>query len=307
MELEQMYKGIAFSPFTSLSRTVGTSDTIIYVEDEAVFPDAPNIATIGSDEQSETIIYSNKAEGQLSGCTRAVEGTAKEWQTGEIIGRNFTNKDYDTLISNILKLNKDKWETPESKTENNFVVFDAEGKPKDSGKNASSFDESGAAQNVKDKLTEHTGNNKIHITDEERQKWNEAATDKHTHSNKSVLDGITQEKVSNWDNSVEDLKNKADKTDLPNKVVNFTLSSSAWQQDSEGIYKQQLSNENFKSEMKLNISFTTKEMVKTLMDAGVTALIIENDTGVVNVFLYGEKPAIEIPIQVELVDIKEVS
>ena len=44
--------------------------------------------------------------------------------------------------------------------------------------------------NVSD-LTAHTGNNDIHITSDERTKWNNAATNSHTHANKDVLDKIT--------------------------------------------------------------------------------------------------------------------
>lgn len=47
-------------------------------------------------------------------------------------------------------------------------------------------------------LDTHTGNNTIHITSDERTKWNDANNKKHTHSNKSVLDGITSELVQKW-------------------------------------------------------------------------------------------------------------
>lgn len=45
----------------------------------------------------------------------------------------------------------------------------------------------------------HTGNTTLHITSTERTNWNDANNKKHTHSNKSVLDGITSAKVTNWD------------------------------------------------------------------------------------------------------------
>ena len=45
----------------------------------------------------------------------------------------------------------------------------------------------------------HTGNTTLHITSSERTNWNDANNKKHTHSNKSVLDGITSAKVTNWD------------------------------------------------------------------------------------------------------------
>ena len=40
-------------------------------------------------------------------------------------------------------------------------------------------------------LTSHTGNTTVHITATERTSWNNASTNSHTHSNKSVLDATT--------------------------------------------------------------------------------------------------------------------
>lgn len=100
--------------------------------------------------------------------------------------------------------------------------------------------------------------------------------------------------------------NKADKTELPNNIIAFTLTTAAWQNVSEGIHKQTIINENIKDNMKLNISFTDTSMLKTLADAGVYGLLAENDAGTATVYVYGEKPTIEISIQIELVDIKEV-
>lgn len=48
----------------------------------------------------------------------------------------------------------------------------------------------------------HTSNTTLHITSTERTNWNDANNKKHTHSNKSVLDGITSAKVINWDGVV---------------------------------------------------------------------------------------------------------
>ena len=48
----------------------------------------------------------------------------------------------------------------------------------------------------------HTSNTTSHITSTERTNWNDANNKKHTHSNKSVLDGITSAKVTNWDGVV---------------------------------------------------------------------------------------------------------
>ena len=99
--METMYKGIPFSPQVALADGIGAGDTTIPVTDISAFPDAPNLATIGTDEDGETILYTAKTTDSLSGCTRGVEGTAKAWPSGTTIARNFTNKDFDALQKNV--------------------------------------------------------------------------------------------------------------------------------------------------------------------------------------------------------------
>ena len=64
-------------------------------------------------------------------------------------------------------------------------------------------------------LDTHTGNDTIHITSDERTKWNDANNKKHSHNNKSVLDGITSELVQKWtetsSSSVTGIKGDAEK------------------------------------------------------------------------------------------------
>lgn len=97
----EMYKGMPFSPQVSLADNVGEGDTVIKVTDISAFPEAPSYATIGTDEQGETILYAAKTTDSLSGCTRGVEGTAKAWPAGTTIARNFTNKDFEAIHENI--------------------------------------------------------------------------------------------------------------------------------------------------------------------------------------------------------------
>ena len=97
--MAKLYPGIAFSPQTTLAENIGAADTIIRVADASVFPPAPNYATIGTDEDGETIEYAAKADGLLSGCTRGVEGAAKAWRAGEVIARNFTAADHNGMIT----------------------------------------------------------------------------------------------------------------------------------------------------------------------------------------------------------------
>ena len=49
-------------------------------------------------------------------------------------------------------------------------------------------------------LDTHTNNDTIHITSDERAKWNDANDKKHSHNNKSVLDKITLELMQKWSN-----------------------------------------------------------------------------------------------------------
>ena len=53
------------------------------------------------------------------------------------------------------------------------------------------------ATTLKDAKT-HMGDAVKHITAQEREGWNAAATDRHSHTNKSVLDGITAAMVTAW-------------------------------------------------------------------------------------------------------------
>ncbi len=104
----EMYKGIANSPETELSEGISAQATIIKVNNINAFPEGPNLATIGTDENAETIKYAAKTANALSGCQRGIESTARAWQTGEKIARNFTQKDHADLIENVNELNESK-------------------------------------------------------------------------------------------------------------------------------------------------------------------------------------------------------
>lgn len=98
----KLYPGIAFSPQAALADNIGAADTILRVTDVSAFPEAPNLATIGTDEGGETVLYAAKTADALSGCVRGVEGRARSWSAGEAVGRNFTAKDHNDLISAVL-------------------------------------------------------------------------------------------------------------------------------------------------------------------------------------------------------------
>lgn len=101
---------------------------------------------------------------------------------------------------------------------------------------------------------------------------------------------------------ITDLKtNKADKTELQNKVISVTLTTTGWTSSVDGIYSQGITNSAITANMKLNLALASNEMMKTLADAGVYGLTAINDNGTASVLAYGEQPTIDIPVQVELV------
>lgn len=112
----------------------------------------------------------------------------------------------------------------------------------------------------------------------------------------------TSQDISDLEESVSELQtNKADKTELPNKVISVTLTTTGWTSSTEGIYLQGITNSAITANMKLNLALASDEMMKTLADAGVYGLTAVNDNGTASVLAYGEQPTMEIPVQIELV------
>ena len=104
------------------------------------------------------------------------------------------------------------------------------------------------------------------------------------------------------EDDITDLQtNKADKTELPNKVISVTLTTAGWTSSVDGIYSQGVTNSAITANMKLNLALASNEMMKTLADAGVYGLTAVNDNGTASVLAYGEQPTMEIPVQIELV------
>ena len=99
-----MYPAMANSPSTVLFYSIDSSTDVIMVADGDKLPDAPNIATIGTGEDAETIFYANKGGNALTDVTRGFQGTAKEWLGGTPIARYFTAYDYDSLRGNVEQL-----------------------------------------------------------------------------------------------------------------------------------------------------------------------------------------------------------
>lgn len=97
----QMYSGQVNSPMTTLSAGIDSVVVTIPVVNASLLPAAPNLVTIGTDETSETVLYTGKVGNDLTGCTRGFQGTAKAWGSGMRVYRLFTTYDHDTVKANI--------------------------------------------------------------------------------------------------------------------------------------------------------------------------------------------------------------
>lgn len=111
MALTPMYEGKNNSPQTDIAAAITAVDTTILVSDISVFPAAPNLATIGNEENAEVIRYNGISENTLTGIERGFGGTiAKPWESGTVISRQITKYDIDTIQDNIRDLESRKQE-----------------------------------------------------------------------------------------------------------------------------------------------------------------------------------------------------
>lgn len=104
-QLKTMYPGVANSPDTFLVEGLTIDGTVMYVADGAVFGEIPTLAVIGQAELAETVqITGKQSDGGLT-IIRGVEGKRKAWAKATNVARNWTNKDYEALRSNITAIN----------------------------------------------------------------------------------------------------------------------------------------------------------------------------------------------------------
>lgn len=100
-----MYPAITNSPGTELSGALTAAAVTVAVTDASKLPAAPNVCTIGTDEGSETILFTGKTGNTLTGCTRGFDGTtSRAWVAGSKVARYFTAYDHNTFRANILDL-----------------------------------------------------------------------------------------------------------------------------------------------------------------------------------------------------------
>lgn len=103
-----MYPGIDNSPKTTLTATITASDTSIAVADAAKLPAGPNLATLGTGDNAEVVLYASISNNTLTDCIRGVGGTARIWAEGTQVYRAYTNKDHQSFIDNIKDLDNNK-------------------------------------------------------------------------------------------------------------------------------------------------------------------------------------------------------
>ncbi len=108
MTFMTMMPGMVNSPETTLSAAIDAVVTTIPVYDTSALPTAtaalPNMATIGTGVDAETILYTGKGTGTLTGVTRGYEGIAKAWDANTVVARYFVKEDLDIVQNNLTDL-----------------------------------------------------------------------------------------------------------------------------------------------------------------------------------------------------------
>jgi len=124
------YAPMARSPVTELSAGISNVDTSIGVVDASVLPTAPNVATIGTGNNSETIKYAGKSGNTLTGCTRGFDptGSAKAWDEGTQVARVLTAQDISVLQGHAQAVTGAEHGAVSADTENMIVRRDANGR-----------------------------------------------------------------------------------------------------------------------------------------------------------------------------------
>lgn len=140
MAQKTMYPAINNSPVTSMIDAISAVAVSINLESTSFLPDPPNIATLGTGDEAELILYTTKSASNIGGISRGFNGTiAKAWPIGTSVYRAFTAYDHDAFKANIEHLQQNKLDPVSGATNNNFAALNADGKPIDSGKKASDF------------------------------------------------------------------------------------------------------------------------------------------------------------------------
>lgn len=112
-----------------------------------------------------------------------------------------------------------------------------------------------------------------------------------------------KQKDSSQDQSISEIQqNKADKSELPNKVITVSLDAAGWTGENE-VFTHTISHASIENNMKLNVAPTTDTQLKELMELGVSGMVAKNENGTASIIFYGAKPTTELSLQIELVPI----
>lgn len=97
----EMYTAQVNSPVTELKQELNSTDTTFEVHDASIFPEAPNLLTIGfNTPEPETVLLLEKNDNFIT-VERGFEGPQKNWTINTKIGRVFTAYDYNSVKYNI--------------------------------------------------------------------------------------------------------------------------------------------------------------------------------------------------------------
>ena len=140
MAQKTMYPAINNSPVTTLAQNISVNADTIELVDASVLPAAPNIATIGTDESAELVLYTSINGSSITGCTRGFNGTtARDWASGSKVYRGITAYDHDTFRDNISDLSSGKVDKPQGAVIGNLAQYGSNGAITDSGKKVADF------------------------------------------------------------------------------------------------------------------------------------------------------------------------
>lgn len=109
LALREMYPGAVNSVPTMLTGLLSATAAAIDLENAAVLPPGPNIATLGAEDNAELVYYGQIVENRLVGCVRGYGGTAAQiWPAGTLVYRAYTTEDHAIFADNILDLEERK-------------------------------------------------------------------------------------------------------------------------------------------------------------------------------------------------------
>ena len=101
MAWQTMFNTKAFSPTTTLTQEISSSDTRIYVADVSVFPAVPTLATIGIASDLAEVVRVTAIGNNFIDVERGYVGAAKSFTANSPISRNFSSKDQDIIQANL--------------------------------------------------------------------------------------------------------------------------------------------------------------------------------------------------------------